>query len=150
MIPLAGRDLIMAYEENGDVKPVVSDFDCFLIGTRGVKYSEPLPDEQIDLMKWCIDETEQILMHGDEKSSWTSQWLEVLKKAHMKGFHPETPRVSRAQFYENTSWLPRSSINVSVISLLPIKSTVLAILSRTPSWNRLSGGFRMGQFVMVR
>ena len=83
----------MAYEEHGDIKPVVSDFDCFLCGTRGVKYTEPLPDQQIESMKWCIDEIEKILKSGDETLSWTSQWLEVLKEAHTNGFHPEIPRV---------------------------------------------------------
>lgn len=33
--PFDPRMLIVAYEEEGRVVPVVSDFDCFLIGSRG-------------------------------------------------------------------------------------------------------------------
>ena len=54
-------------------------------------YSKPLPDGQVELMKWHIDEIRKIMKHND-KASWTSQWLEVLKRAHTKGFHPEIPR----------------------------------------------------------
>ena len=32
--PMEPRTLLMAYEEFGKVKPVVSDFDCFLLGSR--------------------------------------------------------------------------------------------------------------------
>lgn len=39
------RGLLIAYEE-GQVNPVCSDFDCFLIGSKGVSF-EPLPDEQV-------------------------------------------------------------------------------------------------------
>lgn len=45
-------NLVMAYEENGRVMPVVSDFDCFLIGTRGVEYKDPLPKDQLEVLKW--------------------------------------------------------------------------------------------------
>ena len=40
------------------------------------------------------DEIKKILELGNADSSWTSLWLEVLKEAHMKGFHPDIPRVS--------------------------------------------------------
>jgi hypothetical protein len=43
--------LLMAYEEHGSVKPVVSDFDCFLAGTRRIEFEKPLPPDQVDMMK---------------------------------------------------------------------------------------------------
>ena len=33
--PMEPRTLVMAYEERGDVRPVVDGFECFLFGTRG-------------------------------------------------------------------------------------------------------------------
>lgn len=94
--PMDPRGLIMAYEENGRVLPVVSDFDCFTIGTRGVVYTTPLPDEQVELLKWCISRIESVLdrISGDEScatSSWTSLWLDVLKESAKQGFHPDVP-----------------------------------------------------------
>ena len=44
--PIWQVSLCIAYEE-ARVKPVVSDFDLLLVGTRGVTYSEPLPQEQV-------------------------------------------------------------------------------------------------------
>ena len=55
------RGLIMAYEENGRVLPVVSDFDCFTVGTRGVQYDSKLPAEQADLVSWEISQISSIL-----------------------------------------------------------------------------------------
>ena len=37
--PLQPRTLVVAYEEHGRVLPVASDFDAFLVGTRGVDFS---------------------------------------------------------------------------------------------------------------
>ena len=100
--PLSGRDLVMAYEEHGSVLPVVSDFDCFLIGTRGVTYRETLPKEQVKLMQWCAEKTAGIVKRGSNgneenarsERNWTLEWLQVLKEAHAKGFHPKIPQVS--------------------------------------------------------
>ena len=89
--PLNPKDLLMAYEDHGRVMPVVSDFDCFLIGTRGVQYKEPIPDDQLEVCKWCIDQIESILDGQTTASSWTSRWLDVLKTAASKGFHPTIP-----------------------------------------------------------
>lgn len=83
--PMNPFELLMAYEdeENGQVLPVVSDFDCFLVGTRGVRYSSPLPTCQLETLKQCVSRIEAIL---DDKSpelehaNWTSRWLDVLKK----------------------------------------------------------------------
>jgi len=89
--PLDPRDFLMAYEESIRVMPVVSDFDCFIVGTRGVKYDAPLPDDQLDVSKWCISQIESILESETTSSSWTSRWLDVLKNAASKGFHPTIP-----------------------------------------------------------
>lgn len=39
--PLNPCGLVVAYEEDGHVKPVVSDFDALLVGSRGETYAEP-------------------------------------------------------------------------------------------------------------
>ncbi|CAJ1942988.1 unnamed protein product [Cylindrotheca closterium] len=89
--PLDPRDFLMAYEEPSRVMPVVSDFDCFIVGTRGVKYDAPLPSDQLEVSKWCISQIESILESEKTSSSWTSRWLDVLKTAASKGFHPTIP-----------------------------------------------------------
>jgi hypothetical protein len=89
--PFNPLDLLMAYEESDRVMPVVSDFDCFIVGTRGVKYETPIPDDQMAVSKWCIDRIESILDGEATSSSWTSRWLDVLKNAASKGFHPTIP-----------------------------------------------------------
>lgn len=61
------RGMIMAYEENGRVLPVVSDFDCFTVGTRGVKYDSQLPSEQADLVSWEISQISSILDKEKER-----------------------------------------------------------------------------------
>ena len=84
----------MAYEEYGRVKPVVSDFDCFLTGTRGVKYEQPIPKEQVDLVKWSVDNIGDVLdeQEPQSKKGWMETWFGVLKKAALKGFYPKTPK----------------------------------------------------------
>eukprot|EP00969_Alexandrium_andersonii_P009916 432725-Alexandrium_andersonii.AAC.1 len=61
----------MAYEEGdaeaGKVTPVVSDFDCFLVGTRGVEYREPLGEQESSILKWCVDEIEGVLDNAKDK-----------------------------------------------------------------------------------
>jgi hypothetical protein len=73
--------LIMAYEENGSVTPVVSDFDGFLMGWRreALWFGCHLPRDQEDLMLWCVDRIEQILDSKPSTDTWTVRWLEVLK-----------------------------------------------------------------------
>ena len=77
------------------MKPVVSDFDCFLTGTRGVKYEKPIPNDQVDLVKWSVENISNVL---DEQNAsqptkgWMESWFGVLKKAAMKGFYPKTPK----------------------------------------------------------
>ena len=38
------------------MKPVVSDFDTFTVGSKGMDYS-PLPDDQASIMSWCLKHT---------------------------------------------------------------------------------------------
>lgn len=90
--PMNPFELLMAYEEDEYVKPVVSDFDCLLVGTRAVPFQKPLPPDQINTLKWCVDEIQGILDSPPSEKNWTSRWLEVLKAATMNGFHPEFPR----------------------------------------------------------
>lgn len=91
--PLDPRGLIMAYEEDGRVLPVVSDFDCFTMGSRNMSYEAPLPEEQLKLLDWCVKQVESVLdKQTDSPRSWTSCWLEVLKISASKGFHPTMPR----------------------------------------------------------
>lgn len=60
------------------VKPVVSDFDTLLVGSRGMRY-EPTPPDQVTLMNWALDKTTQLLAHPESKG-WMGRWLNVLKE----------------------------------------------------------------------
>jgi hypothetical protein len=91
--PLCPLTLVMAYEENERVLPVVSDFDCFLICTKGVKYNIPMPSDQIEVMKRTVHQVGEIL--HDEKTriqSWTCNWLNMLKKNASSTFKPKMPQ----------------------------------------------------------
>lgn len=90
--------LLIAYAE-ATVKPVVSDFDTFTVGSRGMTYKRLHP-EQADLAMWALKHTEQLL-RKPSLSSWTSRWLEVLKEAHDEGFHPDIPEYG---FGDETSY----------------------------------------------
>ena len=74
------------------VLPVCSDFDSFLIGTRRVGYSTPLPQGQVEILRWMISGVENLLDHQREKEDWTERWIDVLRKATKEGFHPDIPR----------------------------------------------------------
>ena len=94
--PMDPRGLIMAYEEYGRVLPVVSDFDCFTMGTRGVQYDTPLPSEQVECLQWCVSKTKFVLdqqqTNESSNSSWTLSWLQVLKSSVANGFNLTMPR----------------------------------------------------------
>ncbi len=95
--PLNPLDLLMAYEENGKVTPVVSDFDCFLLGTRGVQYDSPMGEQELFMLASCVDEIEGILSTPLNGESWTSRWLEVKKKqAFDERFQGEMPQFGYA------------------------------------------------------
>lgn len=88
------QTLVVAYEESGAVIPVVSDFDCFLLGWRreALWLGCNLPREQEDLMMWCIDKVEEVLSDCHLSSDpWTIRWLEVKKEAHKAGISFESP-----------------------------------------------------------
>lgn len=96
--PMNPFEMLMAYEENGRVRPVVSDFDCFLVGTRRVEYNMPLPPEQVEVLKWCVQQIETIVKaeltetrNGSVRDikPWSVKWLEILKDS---SFHPDIPR----------------------------------------------------------
>lgn len=88
---LCPQNLVVAYEEHGKVTPVVSDFDCFLVGTRNINYETPLSIEQVDLLKWLLAQIETILDSPITSKSWTSRWLDVLKDSADRGFYPVIP-----------------------------------------------------------
>lgn len=75
--PMHPRGLLVAYEENGRVQPVASDFDAFLFGSRGLEYTA-VPPFQIPFLESMVLHTEAVLSSPDERS-WTHRWLEVLK-----------------------------------------------------------------------
>lgn len=88
---------LLYFANAGRVLPVVSDFDCFLVGTRRVQYSMPLASDQLEVLRWCVNKIETVVeaMLADktagkkEKKPWSLLWLEVLKES---SFHPEIPR----------------------------------------------------------
>ncbi len=64
---------------------MVSDFDCFLVGTRRVEYRDPMGYQELSMLKWCVDEIEGVLDNNAEDKEgegacWTRQWLDVEKK----------------------------------------------------------------------
>lgn len=98
--PMEPRMLLMAYEEYGRVKPVVSDFDCFLLGSRGVRYKDPIPKDQVELVQWSVRNISEVLdekAKTDSKAGWMETWFKVLKKAAMKGYYPKTPKYGNGQ-----------------------------------------------------
>ena len=68
------RGLLIAYEEKTphQVKPVVSDLDCFLVGAKGKDFNR-LPAEQIKLVGWELENIEAMLLKAtDEKKKGSS------------------------------------------------------------------------------
>ena len=49
----------MAYAEKRHVKPAVSDFDTFLVGSQGAKPFDALADKQHALVLWLLRKAEQ-------------------------------------------------------------------------------------------
>jgi hypothetical protein len=89
----------------------VSDFDCFLVGTRRVHFCKPLPADQLEVLKWCVNKIECLLQKmidnnedhtsGDSRKPWSRLWLEVMKEAAKEGFYPDIPRFG---FGDETSY----------------------------------------------
>jgi len=89
--PLNPHSLVMAYAEPDAVKPVVSDFDALIIGSKGMLY-EPLEKQQADLVRWSLDHTQGILSRPSTHL-WSARWLNILKSEADKGFHPDPPEL---------------------------------------------------------
>jgi hypothetical protein len=90
--PMSPHGLLMAYAEE-HVTPVVSDFDTFLVGSRGVRY-EPTPPKQVSLMRWALERTTALLAEPTGKG-WMGRWLHLLKEEAQKGFAPQLPKHSQ-------------------------------------------------------
>jgi len=99
--PMNCHGLLVAYAET-HVKPVVSDFDAFTVGSRGMPYEPPLTDQQAELarlsLEWCRG-----ILESPAADSWTSRWLDVLKQKHqeLQDFRVELPRFG---FGDETSY----------------------------------------------
>lgn len=63
MNPLNPRGLLMAHEED-QVRPVASDIDAFLLGTKNVAYPSPLPPEHIAVLKWMLERIDEVFTQG--------------------------------------------------------------------------------------
>jgi CRP-like cAMP-binding protein len=83
------RGLLIAYAEKY-VKPVVSDFDTFLVASRGMTY-DSVPADQASLIKWALQQTRGVLSTPDHQP-WTSRWLTVLKEQAAVGFKYTLPK----------------------------------------------------------
>ena len=96
--PLNSAGLLIAYEEQGKVLPVVSDFDTFTVGHTGpFEYKETISDTQADLIRWSLKHCEAILakqaQHPAKPVSWTQEWLQILTKEAYRGFKPKIPEL---------------------------------------------------------
>ena len=87
--PMNPSGLLVAYAE-AEVKPVISDFDTFTVGSLGMEYN-PVAPEQIELMHWSLNHAAE-LISSPTASGWMSRWLDVLKAEARKGFHPTLPK----------------------------------------------------------
>eukprot|EP00930_Biecheleria_cincta_P095959 TRINITY_DN87843_c0_g1_i1.p1 TRINITY_DN87843_c0_g1~~TRINITY_DN87843_c0_g1_i1.p1 ORF type:complete len:798 (+),score=141.58 TRINITY_DN87843_c0_g1_i1:70-2463(+) len=87
--PLNPRGLLIAYAEKY-VKPVVSDFDTFTVGAKGMQY-ECLPNDQAKIIMWLLARTREVLSDPDH-NPWMSRWIQVIEREAAKGWHPETPK----------------------------------------------------------
>lgn len=83
------RGLLIAYAEKF-VKPVVSDFDTFTVGSKGMKYEE-LPPEQSSIITWLLQNAREVMADPDH-NPWMSRWIQVLEREGAKGFHPVFPK----------------------------------------------------------
>lgn len=86
--PMNPAGLLVAYAEKS-VRPVVSDFDTFTVGSKNMEY-EQIPEVQAELMKWSLKHTEKIL-ETPLGADWASRWLAILKEEATNGFNPDVP-----------------------------------------------------------
>lgn len=76
--PMNSQGLLIAYAERM-IKPVVSDFDLFTIGSKGGFNYRQLPPDQVELAKFALSTSESILAEPSP-SSWSTRWLDHLKR----------------------------------------------------------------------
>jgi len=108
--PLNPSGLLVAYAEEIHVKPVVSDFDTFLIGSQGAKPFESLIEEQRALMMWSLRKMEKVLLDknggiGDKDHfNWTGAWLSKVLDPEVKKLDPfKVPAMPKFGFGDPTS-----------------------------------------------
>ena len=87
---LCPHNLLMAYEENGKVVPVVSDFDGFLMGTKRIRFDQGLPSEQVELVRAEIQIAKEILEGRASGDSWATRWMYAARDYKAK--QPPIPR----------------------------------------------------------
>lgn len=87
--------LLIAYAETF-VKPVVSDFDTFTIGSKGFNYATLAPDQQ-KLAMQALKHTENIL--EKKKSSWSEAFIEIYESTP----HDSKPVMPKYGFGDATS-----------------------------------------------
>ena len=75
--PLNPHGLLLAYAEKGNVLPVASDFDAFLIGSSGVKYPT-VPKAQEPYILSLVKHIDNILSIPSYES-WNERWMEIIK-----------------------------------------------------------------------
>ncbi|CAK0803197.1 unnamed protein product, partial [Prorocentrum cordatum] len=76
--PMNPQGLLIAYAE-ACVKPVVSDFDTFTVGSKGMTY-HCLAGGQAELSAWSLRNTLDIL-RSPSGEGWCGRWLDVLRQA---------------------------------------------------------------------
>lgn len=62
------------------------------MGTRRVDFNTPLPNDQVEVMRWMLSGIASVLKNREEGGDWTEQWIDILRKANKSGFHPDIPR----------------------------------------------------------
>lgn len=72
--PHCPHNLLVAYEEKDRVVPVVSDFDGFTIGTKRIKFEEPMPPEQVETMKETVRTARDVVTGNTEGKFWAEKW----------------------------------------------------------------------------
>ena len=75
--PMNPRTLLMAHEEK-HVRPVVSDMDPFLLGSKGIALTQPMESAQIELLCWTVERIREILAEPKQQG-WNKRWLDVLR-----------------------------------------------------------------------
>jgi len=88
--PINPHGFLIAYAES-TVKPVVSDFDTFTVGSRHMSYEE-IDSNHVKYALWSLSRAKEILQRTNSQQ-WNSCWLDILRDASRsrEGFCPEIP-----------------------------------------------------------